>query len=246
MVLTGKTAMITGCNRGIGKEVLKLFAAEGADIIAHSRTVTAEWEEELNQLQQKHSIHIRPVYFDMTDTESMKNAIQRLRKEKVNIDILINNAGIAHGGMFQMTPVKDIKNIFDINLFSVMELTQLVSRMMVNNKSGSIVNMASISGLELAMGNCAYGVSKAALIAFTKTLSAEIAPLGVRVNALAPGLTDTNMAKLMEEKAGQAMIRNTALNRLAKPEEIAQAVLFLAGDQSSFITGEVLRVDGGM
>ena len=126
-----------------------------------------------------------------------------------------------------------------------MELTRLVLKIMTRKKSGSIVNISSIAGLDLAAGNSAYGVSKAALAAWTKTLAAEFTGSGIRINAVAPGLTDTRMAVLMEEKAKQEMISASAMNRLAKPEEIAQAVFFLTSDAASFINGQILRVDGG-
>lgn len=246
MVLQGKNVFITGANRGIGKQLVLEFAEHGANIWAHARKQNTQFETEVKELADRKNILISPVYFDLTDLPAMKDAVIQIKRDKKTIDILINNAGMAHGGLFQMTSIKEVKEIFDINLFSLMELTQLVLRLMTKQKSGSIVNMASISGLELAAGNCAYGVSKAAVIAFTKTLSKEVASLGIRVNAVAPGLTDTNMAKLMEEKAGEAMVRDTALQRLAKPSEIAKAIMFLASDDASFITGQVLRVDGGM
>jgi Dehydrogenases with different specificities (related to short-chain alcohol dehydrogenases) len=246
MSLQGKNVIITGTNRGIGNELVREFAEKGANIWAHARKQNTEFEIEMHELADKNHVDIIPVYFDMSDSGAMKRAVMEIWKEKRHIDILINNAGIAHGGLFQMTSIKEIKDVFEINLFSLMELTQLVLRFMTKQKSGSIVNIASISGLELAVGNCAYGVSKAGVIAFTKTLSKEVASLGIRVNAVAPGLANTDMAKLMEEKAGKAMVRNTAFNRLAKPGEIAKAVMFLASDDASFITGQVLRVDGGM
>ena len=181
----------------------------------------------------------------MTDYEAMKTAVRNLFKQKINIDVLINNSGVAHGGLFQMTPVSKIKEVFEINLFSHMELTQLILRTMTRAKNGNIVNIASIAGLDLAQGNCAYGVSKAALAAWTKTLASECIKYNIRVNAVAPGLTNTNMAELMEEKAKEEMVSASAMNRLAKPEEIANAVLFLASEKSSFINGQIIRVDGG-
>lgn len=246
MILKGKNAIITGSRKGIGKEIVKCFAKEGANIWAHAREIDIEFESYLQEVAAENNVRITPVYFDMTDKDEMKKAINDIRKSGEQINILINNAGVAHGGLFQMTPVNDIRKIFETNFFSICELTQMVARIMVKQKNGSIINMASISGLELKAGNCAYGTSKAALIALTKTLSNELAPLGIRVNAIAPGLTDTNMAKLMEEKAGEEMVRETAIKRLGQPSEIAQAVLYLASDNASFITGQVLRVDGGM
>lgn len=197
-------------------------------------------------LEKAYQERITCVYFDLTDEQSIKAAVKQFMKDKVKIDILVNNAGIAHGGLLQMTSMKEVRSVFEVNFFAALQMTQLVSRMMGRMGGGSIVNIASISGLDLEAGNCAYGTSKAALIALTKTAAKELAPLNIRVNAIAPGLTDTAMAQLMEEKAGEAMVRQTAFNRLAKPEEIADAVVYLASGKSSFITGQVLRVDGGM
>lgn len=245
MLLKNRNVIITGTNRGIGKSMLEHFAREGANIWAHARTETEEFSEFIKIQDQNSEGTITPIYFDVTNKEQMKEQVNFIYKSTKNIDVLVNNVGVAHGGLFQMTTVDEIRSVFDVNFFAVVELTQLISRAMVRKKSGSIINLSSISGIDLHSGNCAYGVSKAALIAFTKTLSAELAFFGVRVNAIAPGLTDTDMAILMEEKSGISMLRESAMGRLARPEEIAKLAVFLASDDSSFITGQVIRCDGG-
>lgn len=246
-MLKNKNVFITGCNRGIGKTMLKVFAKNGVDtIIAHSRKPYEYHNEYLKELKKIYGVNIIPVYFDITDYDEMKIAIKELYKLKINVDILINNAGIAHGGLFQMTSIDKIREVFDINFFSMLELTQMIIRFMKRQKNGCIINISSVSGIDLKLGNCAYGTSKAAVIAFTKTLSSELAPLGIRVNAIAPGLTDTDMAKLMEENAGRDMIMNSAMKRLGNTSEIANTAVFLSSDSSSFITGQVIRVDGGI
>jgi 3-oxoacyl-[acyl-carrier protein] reductase len=161
------------------------------------------------------------------------------------IDVLVNNAGVAHGGLFQMTPMAKVREVFDVNLFAPLALSQAVIGPMRKRGGGSIINIASIAGLDLHAGNVAYGTSKAALIAATRTLAAELGALNIRVNAIAPGLTDTDMAGQMEKKAGTDMVERTAFKRMAKPTEIADTAVFLASDMASFITGQVLRVDGG-
>jgi 3-oxoacyl-[acyl-carrier protein] reductase len=145
-----------------------------------------------------------------------------------------------------MTPISKIKEVFEINFFSQLLIIQYVSKLMMKQKSGSIVNMASIVGLDGYPGYTAYGSSKAALIYATKTLARELAPYNVRINAIAPGLTETDMAMQMEGKAKDKMVNDSAMKRLAKPEEIANMALFLASDLSSFVNGQVMRVDGGM
>jgi 3-oxoacyl-[acyl-carrier protein] reductase len=144
-----------------------------------------------------------------------------------------------------MTPISDIKQIFNINYFSQVLITQQVVRRMIRKGSGKIINISSISGLDAKPGNVAYGASKAALIAFTRTLSAELRSYGIKVNCIAPGLIETKMATLMEDKALKLMIEESGVGRLARPLEISNIALFLASDQSNFINGQTLRVDGG-
>lgn len=240
----GKTVFITGTNRGIGKAILEAFAERGAKLIAHARKPSQEFENALLNLSQKHNVSITPIYFDLNDTEAMKTAVKEtLTIGKINI--LINNAGTQHGGFFLMTPVRKMQDIFEINLFAQMRLTQMLLKPMLAQKSGNIINIASISGLDMKPGHSAYGVSKAALIAWTKVLAAEVGSSGVRVNAIAPGLTDTDGGEFMETKAKSAMLEASVLKRLGKPEEIASVTCFLASDAASFVNGQIIRVDGG-
>ena len=245
MLNTEKTVLITGAKGGIGKAIIKIFAENSYNIIAHARKKDETFEKYLKVISEKYNISTTPIYFDMTDYSAMKSEIKELYSQKIKIDVLINNAGVAHGGFFQMTPVSKIKEIFEINLFSQMELTQLVLKLMTKQKQGSIVNISSISGLDLKEGNCAYGLSKQAVAGWTKILAKEVAKYNIRVNSVAPGLTDTNMAKLTEEKASVDMINSSLMKRLAKPDEIAFVVYFLASDEASFVNGQHLRVDGG-
>lgn len=246
MLLEGKNALITGSNRGIGKATLETFAKEGCKVIwAHARTWSDEFTNTIQSISSEYGTEIYPIYFDLTDTDSLKKEIKEIVRIKQNIDILVNNAGVAHGGLFQMTPISQIKEVFETNLYAGMEITQLILKKMSRQKSGSIVNLASISGIDLKSGNSAYGVSKAAVIAWTKTLAAELGSYNIRVNAVAPGLTDTRMATLMEKHAGEEMVMESTMSRLAQPEEIANVVSYLASDKASFINGQVIRIDGG-
>lgn len=245
MILKGKNALVTGTNRGIGKAILETFAYNGINILAHARRETPEFISFIRSVEKKYNIKVIPVYFDITDHEVMKTVLKDLIKSRINIDILVNNAAVPHGGFFQMTPIRKIREIYEINLFSQMEITQIVLKSMMKQKSGSIVNIASIAGLDSKPGNSAYGSSKAAMISWTRILAVECASYGIRVNAIAPGLIETNMAENMEEGAREEVINNSSMKRLGKPEEIANAVLFLASDESSFVNGQVIRVDGG-
>lgn len=241
-----KTVFVTGSNRGLGKVLIERFAQANYDIIAHVRKLTDETKFFFDDLAKKNGVKVYPVIFDVTDIKSVKDTVKKLYSDGLKIDVLVNNAGIAHGGLFQMTPVTKIREVFDVNFFSILELTQIVSRYMARQKYGVIINLGSIAGIDLEAGNCAYGTSKAAVIAFTKTLAKELAQWGIRVNAVAPGLLDTDMAKQMEGKAGKKMIAASAMKRLGQPEEVANTILFLASDEASFINGQVLRIDGGM
>jgi 3-oxoacyl-[acyl-carrier protein] reductase len=240
-----KFALVTGANGGIGQAILIALAKSGVHLVAHARQETPEFKALLADIANRYGVQVMAVYFDMTDSEAMKAAVRGLMKDKIPLEILVNCAAKAHGGLFQMTSMEAIKAVFDVNLFAQMTLTQLLLRPMMKQGKGSIINIASIAGIDLKQGNCAYGVSKAALMAFTKTLASEAGVYGVRVNAIAPGLTDTAMAALMQDSASQEMIHASAMKRLAQPEEIANTVAFLASDNATFINGQIIRVDGG-
>ena len=243
--LSGKNVIITGSVRGIGRTILELFAENGANIWACARTQNDDFEREMKDLSEKHNIWITPVYFDLTDEDAVKKGIQQIIKEKKQIDVLVNNAGIAYGGLFTMTPVSKLKEIFQINYFAQIQIMQLVLRAMMRQKSGSVVNMASIGGIETAPGYLAYGSSKAALIYATKSCSHEVGEYGIRVNAIAPGLVETDMGGFKSDEEIQKVLDRSSLHRKASPQEIANCALFLASDKSSFITGQTLIADGG-
>ena len=247
MMLKNKTALITGSNRGIGFSLLENFAKQGCDIYAHSRKLDSAFVKKTEVISVKYNVKIVHIYFDLLKSTEIRVAITEIIKTKVAIDILVNSAGIIHGGLFQMTPIKSIRNVFDVNFFGMLEITQLVSKYMIRQKAGSIINIASVAGIDLSTGNCAYGTSKAAVIAFSKTLSSELSSHGIRVNVVAPSLTDTQMAYTSEAKKEREMLSENKepFKRMARPEEIADSVCFLASDNSSFINGEVIRVDGG-
>ncbi len=244
-MLKNKNVLITGCNRGIGKALLMEFARNGCNIWAHARKETDDFAALLKTVERDCDVTVMPIYFDLEDTEKLKAVLKNVLQSKLEIHALVNNAGIAHGGVFQMTPIKKIKQVFDVNLFSHMEITQMILRNMARHRSGSIINIASTSGIDLIAGGSAYGVAKAALIAWTKTLASEVGRIGVRVNAIAPGLTDTDMGSENDKKTMDRMIESSAMGRMGKPDEIAKVAVFLASDQSSFVNGQTLRVDGG-
>jgi 3-oxoacyl-[acyl-carrier protein] reductase len=225
---------------------MELFAQEGANIIACMRSKNDNFEAVLQSYTAKYGVSIVPYYFDLKNENSIKEVFQDIYKQKYPIDILVNNAGVVTKGLFQMTKIDSIKEIFQINFFSQVLITQYTLKIMCKARYGSIINMGSIGGIDAYPAYTSYGCSKAALMYFTKTLSQEYAPYNIRVNTIAPSMTDTNMAKEMGEEANREILNRCALKRLAKTEEIAELALFLASDKSSFITGQTIRIDGGL
>jgi 3-oxoacyl-[acyl-carrier protein] reductase len=244
--LAGKTSIITGCARGMGKSMLELFAANGSNVFACIRQQTNEFDDFCKELAIKNNVQIYPIYFDLADREAMKAAVKEILKQKIPIDILVNNAGITYNALFQMSTIEKAQEVFDINFFAPFFFTQYIVKMMIKNKSGSIVNIASSAGLDGNSGRSVYGASKAALICATKAIAAELGEFGIRANAIAPGITKTDMLSSMAEEIINETIMNTNLKRAGEPLDIANTALFLASDLSSYVTGQVIRVDGGM
>ncbi len=247
MLLNGKWAVITGCNRGIGKATLNVFSANGANIWACVRKEDSEFSAYIEKLSRENSVTINPVYFDFLDEEQIKAGIKTIRSAKFPVDIIVNNAGIIHTALFQMTPIAKMKEIFEVNFFSQMAFTQGIARMMTRQKSGNIVNLSSSAAIEGNEGRTAYAASKSAIQISTKVMAKELAPYNIRVNSIAPGLTQTDM---MEESTAEDALAFTlqriCMKRVGLPEEIAKVALFLSSDLSSYMTGQTLRVDGGM
>jgi 3-oxoacyl-[acyl-carrier protein] reductase len=244
--LQGRRVLITGAAKGIGAQMVESFAAAGANVLACVRSPSNAVQERCESLALQYDVEVRPLCFDLSDEQAIKKAMQRLFSEKVYIDILVNNAGVATGGFLNMTTMDSIKTSFQVNFFAPFQMTQYVAKWMTRQRSGVIINLGSIAGLDNYAGYTAYGSSKAALMQFTKIIANELAPYGVRVNAIAPALVDTAMAQKMESKAGDAMIERSSMKRLGRPTEIADLAVYLASDHASFINGQVIRADGGM
>ena len=246
MLLINKTAIITGCNKGIGKVILETFAENGANIITCTRKEKIEFNDYIEYIKNKFSISITPIYFDLENSDEIKNAISKIISLKIKIDILVNNAGFASGAYFQMTPIVDLERMMKINFTSQIQFTQGISRYMARFKSGSIINMGSTAGIFGDTGMLSYGSSKAALIFATKTMASELGQHNIRVNVIAPSVTKTEMFDQMEENARTKLINSSAFKRAAEPIEVAHVALFLASDLSTFVNGQTIRVDGGI
>lgn len=246
-ILEGKTAIITGANRGIGKETVKVFAENGADIFACARLRNEEFENDLVSLKETYQVDINPIYFDLSSSEQISSGIKEINKYKKTIDILVNCAGIADSGTINQTSITRLEEVFQVNYFAQIQIIQMVSRIMIRQKTnGSIINFASVGGIEANPGYLSYGSSKAALIWATRAISKELGQFGIRVNAVAPGMTKTDMGGAYKtEEQMSSVIERTGLKRIGEAREIAEAVLFLASDRASFINGDILSVDGG-
>lgn len=245
-LLKDKVAVVTGANRGIGYAITRTFASQGATVFACMRETTPGTLANLRSLESEHGVTVHPVRLDLADESSIKDAIKEIVAGSRRIDVLVNNAGVASGSLFQMTPVSEVRRVFDVNFFGPLVLTQGLARLMSRNKSGSIINIASTAAMVADAGTLAYGSSKAAFARATQSMATELGASGIRVNAIAPGVTRTDMFEQMSPAASDKLIAASAMKRPAMPPEIANVALFLASDLSTFVSGQVIRVDGGM
>lgn len=246
MILKGKNAIITGARTGIGLATLKKFASEGANIWAVIHRKDQSFLNEINSIEEKNNVWVKPINIDLQDEQSISHGLRKIFSEKKNIDILVNAAGIVSPNcLIQMTPIKVMRSVFDVNFFAPVQMMQLVSRVMMRQKKGSIVNVASIAGIDNDMAQLEYAASKAALISATTRFAFELSDFGIRVNAVAPGMTNTKMLGEMDDEVSNAYIRHKTMRRKADPSEIADVCLFLASEMSSYVNAQTIKVDGG-
>ncbi|MDR0502539.1 MAG: 3-oxoacyl-[acyl-carrier-protein] reductase [Treponema sp.] len=242
MRLENRKALVTGALRGIGKTITDLFIAHGAEVWGLDYKTPEDLSERAAQANGK----LHWVELDLSQLASIDEVIGNAIKESGGFDIVVNNAGITKDNLsFRMSP-EEWQKVLDINLSAAFFVSRTAAKDMIKKRSGSIINMASIVGIHGNGGQANYAASKAGLIAVTKSLAHEVAPRGVRANAVAPGFIETDMTAVLPEELKQKMTDSIPLKRAGKPDDVAQAVLFFASDASSYITGQVLPVDGGM
>lgn len=241
MILKDKVCVVTGAAQGIGKAIALHMLSEGGIVYGCDRA-----EGSMAELEAANP-DFHALYFDVTDAQGAKSAMMAVKKEAGRIDVLVNNAGVVFNKKIGMIVREETELMFRVNVIAVIELIQLVSRIMARTGGGSIVNIASVTAVLGSAGQSAYSATKGAIIAFTKSAAKELAPQGVRVNAVAPGIVHTERFEELYEASGDKIdtrIGRIALGRLGEPEDVAKAVAFLASDQASYISGQILGVDG--
>lgn len=243
-ILDGKTAIVTGASRGIGLECARLLAAEGANValFATNSERGKAAESEIRAAGGRASFSV----VDVADGAATTQAIEAIAKEFGRIDLLVNNAGMTRDGLIVRMSDEDFSRVVDVNLGGAFHCTRSVAKVMMRQKSGRIVNIASVVGLIGNPGQANYAASKGAIIALTKSVARELASRGILVNAIAPGFIDTDMTGAMTPEQRDAAKAGIPLGRFGTPRDVANAVLFLAGPQADYITGQVLVVDGGL
>ncbi len=245
MLLDGKCALVTGASRGIGRAVALKLAAEGAKValnFAGNEAAATEVRQEIEAAGGQAIL----VKADVANEAAVQEMVQKTADAFGRIDILVNNAGITRDGLLARMKEEDWDAVLSTNLKGVFLTTKAVAKLMMKQRAGRIVNMASVVGVTGNAGQANYSAAKAGVIGFTKTVAKELASRGVTANAVAPGFIDTDMTSVLSDKAKEAALSGIPLGRMGTPEDIADAVLFLVSDQASYITGQVLHVDGGM
>jgi 3-oxoacyl-[acyl-carrier protein] reductase len=244
MMLEKKVSMITGGARGIGRDIALLFAREGSDIALAD--VNADALESTRKEVESHGRSCLTAVVDVTKGAEVDQFVQKILDKFSKIDILVNNAGITRDGLLVRMSEADWDAVLGVNLKGAFNCTKAVSRAMMKQRDGRIVNMASIIGIMGNAGQANYAASKGGLIAFTKTVAKELASRNVRANAIAPGFIQTDMTAKLTEEVKSEMLKHIPLGKLGNPADVANLALFLASDDSAYVTGQVVQVDGGM
>lgn len=245
-MLSGKTAVITGCLQGIGRSTMDMFAENGANVFACCQSANDDFSRHVEELSPKYDVRIIPIYFDMLDEAAIKQGVRDIQKSKMNVDVLVNIAGANIDALFHMVTMDQLRKTFEINFFSQILFTQYITRLMLKQGKGSVINVSSISAIDGNIGQLSYSASKGAIISATKTMAQELGPKGIRVNAIAPGVIQTAMTAGLPHEALTRLLSRSNLDRVGLPSEVANVIMYLASDMSSFVTGQIIRIDGGI
>lgn len=244
-LLTGKTAIITGASRGIGKGIAEIFAQQGANV-AFTFSSSVEAANELEGNLKKNGVKAKGYQSNAADFEAAQKLAQEVLEDFGQVDILINNAGITKDNLLMRMDEEDFDKVIDVNLKSVFNMTKALLKPMLKQRKGSIINISSVVGVKGNAGQANYSASKAGIIGFSKSMALELGSRNIRTNVVAPGFIETEMTAKLDEKIVDGWRDAIPLKRGGSPEDIANACVFLASDLSSYITGQVLHVDGGM
>ena len=240
-----KVAMITGATRGIGKQIALTLANEGYNIVLNYRTENDELKQLKNEIESK-KVKCLTVQGDVTNFEDCKQMIESAIEEFGKVDVLVNNAGINKDMLLARMKEEDFKQVIDVNLVGTFNMTKNIISYMMKARNGRIINISSVVGIAGNAGQTNYSASKAGIIGFTKSLAKEVASRNILVNAVAPGFIETNMTDVLKQEVKDEIAKNIPLKRMGTPKDVANVVKFLASEDSSYITGQVISVDGGM
>lgn len=240
-----KVAMITGATRGIGKQIALTLANESYNIVLNYRTENDELKQLKNEIESK-NVKCLAVQGDVTNFEDCKQMIESAIEEFGKVDVLVNNAGITKDMLLARMKEEDFKQVIDVNLVGTFNMTKNVISYMMKARNGRIINISSVVGIAGNAGQTNYSASKAGIIGFTKSLAKEVASRNILVNAVAPGFIETNMTDVLKQEVKDEIAKNIPLKRMGTPQDVANVVKFLASEDSSYITGQVISVDGGM
>ena len=244
--LDGKVAYVTGSTRGIGNAIARSFAAAGAAVVVNGRTSRDVTEALAAELTERHGTKCLAAHADQRDREAVKQVFRDVFATYGRLDILVNNAGILDDGLLGMIPESSIDDSFAINTVALIRNMQSAARLMRRTGSGSIINISSIIGTHGNPGEVVYGATKAAVIGMTRSAAKELAPIGIRVNAIAPGFIDTDLTRSLPAARFEERLASVGMGRIGTPQDVANVALFLASDASSYVTGQVIGVDGSM
>ncbi|MDD3629732.1 MAG: 3-oxoacyl-[acyl-carrier-protein] reductase [Bacteroidales bacterium] len=245
-LLENKTAVITGAARGIGKAIAEKFALNGANVIITDLAINADVENFIDELQKKYNIKAKAYAFDVSDFKACQDFTNELLKDFTTIDILVNNAGITRDNLLLRMSEQDWDMVIKVNLKSVFNMTKALLQHFMKNRSGSIINMASVVGIGGNAGQANYSASKAGIIGFTKSIAQEIGSRNIRCNAIAPGFIETPMTAQLPDDIRKDWMNKIPLKRGGTPDDVANVALFLASDLASYVSGQVINVCGGM